>query len=64
MKTKFNVGDTVRVKSKKELLDTFGVDGGGCFIGNYGGWVKDMYATCEKEGVVIASVLMSFGVLS
>ena len=43
MKTKFNVGDIVRVKSKKELIDTFGVGSGGYIIGNYGGWVKNIY---------------------
>ena len=61
MKTKFNVGDTVRVKSKKELIDTFGVDDGGCIIGNKGGWVKDMYKTCGKEGVV--TIANEYGVM-
>lgn len=56
MKTKFNVGDTVRVKSKKELIDTFGVTHKGYIIGNYGGWVKEMYDVCEKEGVVIRTM--------
>ena len=53
MKTEFNVGDMVRVKSKKELIDIFGVTQDGYIIGNKGGWVKEMYDVCEKEGFVI-----------
>ena len=56
MKTKFNVGDAVRVKSKKELIDTFGVTQDGYITGNKGGWVKEMYDVCEKEGVVIRTM--------
>ena len=53
MKTEFNVGDMVRVKSKKELIDIFGVTQDGYITGNKGGWVKEMYDVCEKEGFVI-----------
>lgn len=61
MKTKFNVGDTVRVKSKKELINTFGVDDKGNIVGNKGGWVLDMYNKCGKEGVVI--IVNEYGVM-